>query len=120
MQLERANNDEIAKEISLKKQEVRKVRREMGGINAAQENNELILKQVKILENRLHKALVKFNEALSYVPLPYSQPRTFASRCRRLPHALGGLVCGLQAPYRPCLVTLATRVQLQQGPAGAD
>eukprot|EP00750_Incisomonas_marina_P027061 INCI6104.1.p1 GENE.INCI6104.1~~INCI6104.1.p1 ORF type:complete len:553 (+),score=154.84 INCI6104.1:246-1904(+) len=66
VQLERANNEELAKEISLKKQQVRKVRREMGGINAAKENNELILKQVKILENRLHKALIKFNEALSY------------------------------------------------------
>ena len=66
VQVERKVNDEIKREISLKKQEVRKVRREMGGINAAKENNELILKQVKILENRLHKALVKFNEALSY------------------------------------------------------
>jgi len=66
VQLERSNNEELKKEISLKKQQVRKVRREMGGINAAKENNELINKQVKILENRLHKALVKFNEALSY------------------------------------------------------
>jgi hypothetical protein len=66
VQLERANNEQLTQEISLKKQEVRKVRREMGGINAAKDNNELILKQVKILENRLHKSLVKFNEALSY------------------------------------------------------
>ena len=67
MQLERANNDELEQEISLRKQQVRKVRQEMGGINAAQENNELVLKQVKILESRLHKSLIKFNEALSCV-----------------------------------------------------
>ena len=37
----------------------------MGGVNAAKENNQMIAKQVRILENRLDKALVKFNEALA-------------------------------------------------------
>ena len=37
----------------------------MGGVNAAKEGQKMIQKQVRILENRLDKALVKFNEALA-------------------------------------------------------
>ena len=36
----------------------------MGGVNAARENNQQTQRQIKILENRLEKALVKYNEAL--------------------------------------------------------
>ena len=42
-----------------------KLRREMGGVNAARENNQMVAKQVKILENRLDQALVKFNQSLA-------------------------------------------------------
>ena len=35
-------------------------------VNAAKENHAQIQKQIKILENRLDKALVKFNEALAH------------------------------------------------------
>ena len=42
-----------------------KLRREMGGVNAARENNFMVAKQVKILENRLDQALVKFNQSLA-------------------------------------------------------
>ena len=38
----------------------------MGGVNATQENHQVVDKQIKVLENRLDQALVKFNEALSY------------------------------------------------------
>ena len=38
----------------------------MGGVNAARENQMMVQKQIRILENRLDKALVKFNEALSH------------------------------------------------------
>ena len=41
-------------------------RREMGGVNAVKENTQALAKQVKVLENRLDKALVKFNEALAH------------------------------------------------------
>lgn len=41
-------------------------RKEMGGINASHENNQQVTKQIRILENRLDKALVKFNEALAH------------------------------------------------------
>ena len=37
----------------------------LGGINAAQENNALIQKQIQVLENRLNKTLLKFNETLA-------------------------------------------------------
>ena len=37
----------------------------MGGNNAPQEQNQAIGKQIKVLEHRLHRALVKFNEAIA-------------------------------------------------------
>lgn len=39
----------------------------MGGVNASKENDALIAKQTHILENRLDKTLVKFNQALAEV-----------------------------------------------------
>merc|ERR1712166_1041568 len=41
-------------------------RRALGGVNAARENQMMVNKQIRILENRLDKALVKFNEALAH------------------------------------------------------
>ena len=35
-------------------------------MNAARDNQAMIQKQIRILENRLDKALVKFNEALAH------------------------------------------------------
>lgn len=40
-------------------------RKSMGGVNAARENQAMVQKQIRILENRLDQALVKFNEALA-------------------------------------------------------
>jgi coiled-coil domain-containing protein 63/114 len=40
-------------------------RAKLGGVNAAQVNNAAIIKQVRVLENRLEKALVKFNKSLA-------------------------------------------------------
>jgi hypothetical protein len=34
-------------------------------VNAAQENNKLVLKQIKVLENSLDKNLTKFNETIA-------------------------------------------------------
>eukprot|EP01062_Namystynia_karyoxenos_P067192 TRINITY_DN61083_c0_g1_i1.p1 TRINITY_DN61083_c0_g1~~TRINITY_DN61083_c0_g1_i1.p1 ORF type:complete len:627 (+),score=302.97 TRINITY_DN61083_c0_g1_i1:90-1883(+) len=45
---------------------LRKGRAQMGGVNATQENHQMVDKQIRVLENRLDQALVKFNEALSY------------------------------------------------------
>jgi hypothetical protein len=41
-------------------------RRAMGGVNASKENHYMIQKQIHILENRLDKSLIKFNEAISH------------------------------------------------------
>jgi len=41
-------------------------RKKMGGVNAFRQNNQAVQKQIRILENRLDKALVKFNEALAH------------------------------------------------------
>jgi chromosome segregation ATPase len=43
-----------------------KERKNMGGVNAARENQQMIQKQIRILENRLDKALVKFNQSLAH------------------------------------------------------
>jgi chromosome segregation ATPase len=40
-------------------------RKQMGGVNASRENHIMIEKQIRILENRLDKALIRFNEAVS-------------------------------------------------------
>jgi len=48
------------------KQKILHQRKIMGGVNAARENQAMIQKQIRILENRLDKALVKFNEALAH------------------------------------------------------
>ena len=37
-------------------------RRRMGGINAARESDRVLQKQIKVLENRLEKAYIKYNE----------------------------------------------------------
>jgi chromosome segregation ATPase len=37
----------------------------LGGINAAQVNNQLIQKQIKVLDNCLDKCLTKFNETVA-------------------------------------------------------
>lgn len=37
----------------------------MGGINASRDNNKNIAKQIRILEGRLDKALMKYNETLA-------------------------------------------------------
>ena len=53
-------------QVTLMKQKILHTRKSMGGVNAARENQAMIQKQVRILENRLDKALVKFNEALAH------------------------------------------------------
>merc|ERR1712227_996865 len=48
------------------KHKILQQRKVMGGVHAARENQQMISKQIRILENRLDKALVKFNEALAH------------------------------------------------------
>ena len=41
-------------------------RAKMGGINAASQNNVSVIRNIRVLENRLDKSLVKFNESLAH------------------------------------------------------
>ena len=62
---EKKNISTMEEQISIMKQRILHQRRSMGGVNASKENQYMIEKQIRILENRLEKALVKFNEALN-------------------------------------------------------
>ena len=62
---ERIMADHLKREIEMFRKQSMETRRNMGGVNAARENTRNVDKQIKILENRLDKALVKFNEALA-------------------------------------------------------
>ena len=52
-------------QIAVLRDKVLHQRKMMGGVNAARDNQHMIQKQIRILENRLDKALVKFNQSLS-------------------------------------------------------
>ena len=51
--------------ISQCKKEMTAQRQKMGGVNAGKENHDMLVKQIKLMEKKLDKALQKFNEALS-------------------------------------------------------
>jgi len=63
---ERRNIQTMEEQIHIMKQKVLQQRKAMGGVNAAKENYQMIQKQIRILENRLDKSLVKFNEAIAH------------------------------------------------------
>eukprot|EP01048_Picozoa_sp_COSAG05_P016361 COSAG05_NODE_2096_length_3565_cov_3.277293_1_plen_497_part_00 len=66
IEMERRRSEELDKQIAAMEENIRAQRRKMGGVNAAQENHQQIQKQVVLLENRLEKALQKFNGALAH------------------------------------------------------
>lgn len=66
IEIETRNIKMLEDQIQLLKQKVLHQRKHMGGVNAAKENQQMINKQIRILENRLDKALIKFNEALAH------------------------------------------------------
>lgn len=55
----------LTQQIQIMKHKVLHQKKHMGGVNAAKENQQMVNKQIRILENRLDKSLVKFNEALA-------------------------------------------------------
>ena len=55
----------IEREIKSTKETIWRQRRQMGGSNAASENQKNSEKQLSLLENRLDQAIVKFNKALA-------------------------------------------------------
>ena len=66
VEMEKRNIKVMEEQISLMRQKILHQRKVMGGVNAARDNQAMIQKQIRILENRLDKALVKFNEALAH------------------------------------------------------
>ena len=66
IETERRRVEELDKQIKRMQLSVLQTRKDMGGINASHDNNLSVQKQIRILENRLDKALVKFNEALAH------------------------------------------------------
>eukprot|EP00331_Platyophrya_macrostoma_P019838 CAMPEP_0176467090 /NCGR_PEP_ID=MMETSP0127-20121128/38264_1 /TAXON_ID=938130 /ORGANISM="Platyophrya macrostoma, Strain WH" /LENGTH=665 /DNA_ID=CAMNT_0017860349 /DNA_START=49 /DNA_END=2047 /DNA_ORIENTATION=- len=66
VQYEKMRKNDISKKLSMSRMDVMKSRKGMGGVNITSENTAAVEKQIKVLENRLDQALVKFNEALAY------------------------------------------------------
>lgn len=66
IEFEQRNISTMEEQTLIMKQKLLHQRKSMGGVNAAKENYQMIQKQIRILENRLDKALLKFNEAISH------------------------------------------------------
>jgi hypothetical protein len=56
---------DLNKTVTVLSREIDAKRMELGGVNAASDNFGAVIKQIKVLENRLDKALVKYNKSLS-------------------------------------------------------
>eukprot|EP00282_Hemiselmis_andersenii_P000355 CAMPEP_0114125892 /NCGR_PEP_ID=MMETSP0043_2-20121206/9539_1 /TAXON_ID=464988 /ORGANISM="Hemiselmis andersenii, Strain CCMP644" /LENGTH=555 /DNA_ID=CAMNT_0001218841 /DNA_START=54 /DNA_END=1719 /DNA_ORIENTATION=- len=66
IELERRRLEELEKQSKIYQVKTLEVQQGRGGVNAVKESDRAVAKQVRVLENRLDKALVKFNEALAY------------------------------------------------------
>ena len=62
---ERSTISNIETQMTILKEKIWNQRKQMGGKNAASDNRRTVEKQVRILENRLDQALVKFNKSLA-------------------------------------------------------
>ncbi len=63
--VEKSKQATMERQISMLREKIWSQRRKMGGSNAASENQRSVEKQVKMLENKLDQAVVKFNKSLS-------------------------------------------------------
>lgn len=63
IEFEKKNIETMEEQIQVMKAKVLQQRKSMGGVNASRENYLMIQKQIRILENRLDKSLIKFNES---------------------------------------------------------
>lgn len=66
IEIEKRRVHELDKQIKQLQGVVQQQRKVMGGVNAAQERAQNVQKNIRMLENQLDKALVKFNEALAH------------------------------------------------------
>jgi len=55
----------LKQQLNILKSKVQQQRKVMGGVNASRDNHNMVNKQIRILENRLDKALIRFNESLA-------------------------------------------------------
>lgn len=62
---ERSTISNTETQMTILKDKIWNQRKQMGGKNAATDNQRTVDKQVRILENRLDQALVKFNKSLA-------------------------------------------------------
>jgi hypothetical protein len=64
-EIEHRNIESLSKQVEILRGKVVKESRVIGGMNAAKEAERQMDKKAKVLENRVEKALVRFNEALA-------------------------------------------------------
>nr|CCA21955.1 Outer Dynein Arm Docking Complex putative [Albugo laibachii Nc14] len=62
---EQQKYDKLIQQIEYMRHQVLYQKKNMGGVHAPKDNQELIQKQIRILENRLHKSQSKFNSTLA-------------------------------------------------------
>lgn len=65
IEMERAKISELDQQIVTYQEQILEQKTRLGGVNAAQVNNKLIQKQIKVLDNRLDKCLLKYNETIA-------------------------------------------------------
>jgi len=65
IEAEKRRADELDMRLRMMKEQALQEKREVGGNNGAAEQQLAVNKQVKVLEHRLHRSLIKFNEAIS-------------------------------------------------------
>lgn len=67
IQMEKRKIADLEDQIKIVQMKILEQKQKMGSVNASKENDAIITKQIRTLENRLDKALVKFNQALAEV-----------------------------------------------------
>jgi chromosome segregation ATPase len=65
IEVERSKIAELDEQIVKYQEQILEQKTRLGGVNAAQVNNKLIQKQIKVLDNRLDKCLLKYNETIA-------------------------------------------------------
>ena len=65
IEVERAKIAELDKQIMTCQEQILDQKTRLGGVNAALVNNKLIQKQIKVLDNRLDKSLLKYNDVVA-------------------------------------------------------
>jgi chromosome segregation ATPase len=65
IEIERTKVEELDVAIAQYQEKILDQKARMGGVNASQVNNQMIQKQIRVLENRLDKCLLKFNDTLA-------------------------------------------------------